>query len=571
MSLFAKNVPMSQSQPIDIAIIVPKEDELRALELAFDSDFIKSDGKLPSGKFYYLLDAFIFNPIFRSNISIAVVFMNDQTNSITSKITEQVLQQFNPSILFLIGTSAGQEGKVAIGSVVVSSLIVDAQEWRIGKDISARIKHHEPPEAISRDVGRFIGSILSRQDWHKKLLTMADKLCKGDNAAKKIWSDPPFVHLKAIGSSNYLHLKPKVLKTLWGLDDRILCIDMESGGFGDVCKTSLQQRQWLVIRGISDYGTPESKKETYRVLSAFSASTFLRMFIESGLVECHPNSLRVPESNKSELSPENFYTHFSIRTTLVNEIKKKLGIDLSKIDLGNSLSLADFESFCITRGAKKVDVQKSLSKIREEYFTVKYKDYTYEEDLRGLIPHWEDEVKAILRRFSADLTSNVVLDVGVGNGLEIPYLFNKATNLIALDVSLEMLEEIKCNFSKVRTVHNAAEKMTDIDTESIDIYVSLRTYQSSLFDIPEALREAQRVLKQRGLLIISIANGFVDQESGKKKIVRGLLTPGSDKIVDINTPRKISNQVYDILNDFGFKLTGYSFVKTDIYIWGIKP
>jgi len=561
---------MHQSQPIDIVILVPKEDELRALEWAFDSDFSKSDGKLSGGKLYYLLETSIPGPHGKSNISIAVVFINDQGNSITSTITEQVLQQLDPCILFLIGTAAGRTGRVAIGSVVVSSLIVDAQEWRIDEDTNPRTRHHEPPEEIRTDVGRFIGKTLSRKDWHKQLLGMPVTLCDQDNAAKEIWTDVPNAQVKLIASSNYLHLKPEFLNRVWDIDDRIRCIDMESGGFGNACRTSAQ-RQWLVIRGISDYGTPDSKKEMYRVPSAVSASIFLRMFIENGLVECHPHWLRVPESDKSELSSENFYAHFSVRTTLVNGIEERLGIDLSKIDLGRSLSLADFQALCLARGAERLDVQKVLSKIREDYFTVKYKDYTYENDLRGLIPHWEDEVKAILKSFSVNLATSVVLDVGAGNGLEIPYLFNETLDLIALDVSLQMLEAVKREFPKFRTVHNTAEDMPDIDTESIDVYISLRTYQSSLFDIPAALREAQRVLKPRGILIISIANGFVDWEGDRKKVVRGLLIPGSSQIVDRSTPRKIADQVVDKLTDFGFESIGYSSAKTDIYIWGQKP
>ena len=63
-------------------------------------------------------------------------------------------------------------------------------------------------------------------------------LCDQDNAAKEIWPDVPNAQVKFVGSSNYLHLKPEFLNKLWDIDDRIQCIDMESGGFGNACRTS---------------------------------------------------------------------------------------------------------------------------------------------------------------------------------------------------------------------------------------------------------------------------------------------------------------------------------------------
>ena len=66
-----------------------------------------------------------------------------------------------------------------------------------------------------------------------------------------------------------------------------------------VCKQ--YKSPWLVVRGISDYGTKSSKKGVYRIISSLTAATFLQMFIDHGLVECFPFTIRVPESEKLEL------------------------------------------------------------------------------------------------------------------------------------------------------------------------------------------------------------------------------------------------------------------------------
>ena len=125
--------------------------------------------------------------------------------------------------------------------------------------------------------------------------------------------------------------------------------------------------------------------------------------------------------------------------TLKNRINEKLGIDLSKRDLGRSLSLADYETLCISPG---IDIKKArnvLFKMREDYFTHKYIDYTYQNDLRGLIPTWANEVKNIIGGFSIDADSCTVVDVGVSNGLELPYLFPDFKKVMSVDVSKMIL------------------------------------------------------------------------------------------------------------------------------------
>jgi nucleoside phosphorylase len=506
---------MSLTNKVDVAILVPKEDELRAVEWAFESNFAKSDGKLIGGKGYYLLN--LNNEISgrKSTFVIAVVFVNDQGNSMASNITEQVLLQLDPTILVLTGTAAGRQGKVAIGGVVASSLVIDAQEWRIeDSNATPRARQHEPPEDIRTDIERFIGKNNVLQEWYSRLLQLPDEVVGEQGIVAELWPQRPVARMGLIGSSNYLHLNLNYLDRLWGLDDRLCCVDMESAGFGSACR-GLIQKQWLIVRGISDIATLESKKASYRVASAASAALLLRMFLEKGLVEGHPNWLRVPEAEKTELSSDNFYSQVSIKANLVKGLREKLGVDLADIDLGRSLLLSDFESLCVARGAERKSVQGVLAEIREKSFTTKYRNYSYDNDLRGLLPNWTEEISKILDSFSIDLKASVVLNVGAGNGLEIHALFEDAQEVIAVDISQAMLDEAKLHNPSIRTICNPAEDMEDVNTESIDLYISLRTYQSSLFDMAAGLREAQRVLKRHGLLVISIANGFVDLENGE--------------------------------------------------------
>jgi len=551
---------------VDVAIIVPKEDELRAVEQAFGTKFVESKGALRGGKLYYTFRQRLKTETGSSDVSVAVVFMNDQGNSIANDVANDVLSELDPPLIFLTGTAAGRPGKVNIGSVVASSLIMDAQEWRLEEAANPRIRHHEPPEKIRADVTRFIGQ-MPESDWRDKLFGVLEALYRQTEPPKELLTKPPEAHFGIIASSNYLIVNPQLLETLWKNDDRIRCIDMESGGFGLACKKSVQ-RQWLVVRGISDYGTPASKKDLYRVAAAASAAVFLQTFMEEGLRECQPNWLRPPESEKTELPEDSIYVKFDVITTFKQRIKDCLGIDLWRYDLGGSLNLADLESLCVAKGAERTKAHDTLSQIREDYFTTKYIDYTYENDLRGLIPRWANEIKEILAGFSVDLAASTVLDVGIGNGVEAPYLFADVGELIGVDISKRMLEKAKKLFPSMKTVQNPAEDLRDIKTGSVDVYISLRTYQSSLFDMPSALREAQRILKSKGIIIVSIANGFVIVEDSEKKIIRGLLVPGTRKVVDKSTPLQLGNQIYNRLNDLGFENVNLTAGKTDIYVSG---
>lgn len=559
---------MIPKDSVDVAIIIPKEDEFRALEWAFGTQFKQSSGKLIGGKPYFRFKHKLFTSEGTGEISIAVVLINDQGNSIASSVTEQVFTHLNPILIFLIGTAAGREGKVKIGDVVVSELVFDIQEWKIEKKETPRSKQHIPSDRILYDVSRFIGKDSSTKGWLEKLQSAPKGLYSNKIIPKKFWSERPDVHLKLVASGNSLQLNPDKLKLVWDLDDRIRCYEMEGAGFAMVCKQ--YKAPWLVIRGISDYGYLESKKEEHRVAASLAVATFLRMFIEHGLIECFPYSIRVPESEKSELSDKNFYTHFDILTALKMGIKDKLGFDLSGVDFGRSLSLADFEAICVSQGANIKDSRDVLSEIRETYFTKKYLDYTYQNDLRGLIPGWATEVRDIISSFSIDIGSCTILDVGIGNGLEAPYLFPNFKKFIGLDVSKAMLKQAKKIFPALEIIHNSAEDMDAIETASVDMYISLRTYQSSLFDMNLAIREGNRVLRHRGVFIVSIANGFVDIENSKRQVIRGLLIPGTRRVVDKSAPRKLADRVIEKLTDLGFESIGYSLLKTDIYVWGQK-
>lgn len=277
---------------VDIAIIIPKGDELVAAEWVFGATFQKSDGKIGDVKKpYYRLN--FKTDASEEEISIAFICMYDQGNTIATGVTDKVIAQLTPSLLFLLGTARGRRGKVGIGSVIVSAFVWDVSEWRIGKQARPRPRQRYSEDAIGIAATGFIDKSLP-SNWDEELFSIPLKLYKGAKPPTNILNRPRKVHLLPIASANTLQMDPRALSKIWDLDENIAGIEMEAGGFGSACGPA---RRWLVIKGASDYGTRASKKPVYRTVSAASAALFLREFIRRGLSECHPRlaGAREPE------------------------------------------------------------------------------------------------------------------------------------------------------------------------------------------------------------------------------------------------------------------------------------
>lgn len=110
-----------------------------------------------------------------------------------------------------------------------------------------------------------------------------------------------------------------------------------------------------------------------------------------------------------------------------------------------------------------------------------------------------------------------------------------------------------------------AENLTRVDAISQDLYISLRTYQSTLFDIEEALFEAYRVLRPGGVCVISIPYIFYVE----KKIMKGLIRPGT-KELDIDLPYVLSDRIRRGMNRLDFDPVGIHTGQFEIYTYGQK-
>ena len=92
------------------------------------------------------------------------------------------------------------------------------------------------------------------------------------------------------------------------------------------------------------------------------------------------------------------------------------------------------------------------------------------------------------------------------------------------------------------------------------------TYQSTYFNIDKALIEAYRVLKKDGIIILSIACGFMKE---KHVYIDGLIDPQSG-LIDRNRPYDLVEIIRKKLISFDFISLGIQTTPSEIFIYARK-
>ena len=140
---------------------------------------------------------------------------------------------------------------------------------------------------------------------------------------------------------------------------------------------------------------------------------------------------------------------------------------------------------------------------------------------------WKESFISIYNRYCVRPISTInILNVGVGNGQEAIILFSNCAYVTFVDLAQVGLENIKEKSPLSKTIVANADDLSSIPDNYYDLYVSLRTFNSSFFDIKKAISEAHRVLKPNATIIVSVANGFLC--SNKHCIIPGLIIPGTE-------------------------------------------
>ncbi len=270
----------------------------------------------------------------------------------------------------------------------------------------------------------------------------------------------------------------------------------------------------------------------------------------------------------AHLSEESLYVRMQI-PQIMHDYLVRSGLPVDEdFPVGVDLTTSDISNICHTNylsaEQSAVDIDNLVQEARAEAFDKKYADRTYEDDGRGLGDHWKNSVRSILVQMGvSDFPKRRVLVVGIGNGLEGEELYTNSEKLIAVDIGERSLKRAARILPRAEMVQAPAEGLVGIANSSQDVYISLRTYQSTYFDRSAAVREAYRVVRQGGVVLISVANGFLEQGS----LIPGLLIPGTS-VVDRDLGFTIANQIRTRMSLLQFEEIGMRTSLDEVYVYG---
>lgn len=226
-----------------------------------------------------------------------------------------------------------------------------------------------------------------------------------------------------------------------------------------------------------------------------------------------------------------YYSENRISNMVIEALKSK-GFFVSLDELNaNKRGSAVASLICNKYKTKYEEAFSTVQNAISEAFNSKYGTYTYLDDARSLDPDWKESFISFYKRSSAvPLPTNNILNVGVGNGHEAMILFSNCVYVTFVDIAQGGLEQIREKNPSSKIIVSNADDLSSITDNQYDLYVSLRTFNSSFFDIKRAISEAHRVLKPNAIIIVSVANGFLC--SNQHCIIPGLIIPGTE-FVDI--------------------------------------
>ena len=268
--------------------------------------------------------------------------------------------------------------------------------------------------------------------------------------------------------------------------------------------------------------------------------------------------------SKQAIKYSPYYSEHRISNLIIEKLQLK-GFCVSKEELNeNKQKYALASLLCQKYGIGYSESLVIVCNAISEAFDSKYGIYSYSYDARSLDASWQENFMSFYKKSSSNPLSTMnILNVGVGSGYEATVLFSNCQCVTYVDIAQTGLEKIKELIPLSRVIVSSADVLSSIADNSYDLYVSLRTYNSSFFNINEAILEAHRVLKPNAVIVISVANGFLCPE--RHCVIPGLIISGTE-IVDIYRGMDTIKLIYSEFIQSGFKNIQIWPTNTEIYI-----
>lgn len=272
----AKEIPKS-IHPIDVLVITPLVKEQIPALVAFGIDHKVDPERNIDGRRIFF--AKVDRPDGPLNIALAAIA---RPRNVPAAIgTLDLIAALAPSeAVIMAGIGGGLETKVKLGDIAYGSMVIDIAGGREEVDgTKPRPEPFRPPIPIARHLDYFMPEA---GPWRKSKIELSQ------NLRELGFLIPPEETLEAaelkdeegiIVAGEKLMADGK-LQDYLKHDQRIISCDMEGSGFAQACH---DRKQWLIFRGISDYGDPDKTNE-WQAFAAGAASLTVREFLTTQFV-----------------------------------------------------------------------------------------------------------------------------------------------------------------------------------------------------------------------------------------------------------------------------------------------
>lgn len=253
---------------------------------------------------------------------------------------------------------------------------------------------------------------------------------------------------------------------------------------------------------------------------------------------------------------------------IVSEYLKEKGYCIErKLPDNWNLNFDYLSVYCYSIEKDKKKLQDIMNNALGYAYDKKYVSRDYKWDVRGEYNQWTVAFNNILQELNiGSLNYLRTLVVGIGNGHEGKYLYSDIEDLTIVDIAPKSLEKAKEVLHPKNAFVMNAQDLYEIESSSMEAYISLMTYQSTYFDIDKALVEAYRVLKSDGIIILSVACGFMKKAH---VYIDGIINPQNGS-VDRNRPYDIIDIIRRKLISFNYVSLGIRTTPSEIYIYARK-
>lgn len=280
---------------IDVGIITILPDvELRAVQRAFE--ILDTEPNQVGNRKYWFTKISSKD----STLNIAITVAGKQGNEISKTVTKNLIESCNPDFVMLIGTAAGVKGEVSMGDVVVSESVYYSEPGKVREDGTKRPEGDiEYTYALAGDVEILFLRKNVLEDWHGAF-HKAERKLEPEGLPKPPRILQPELHKGMIASGEETLADGRLKRMQDTIHGNIRAGEKEGWGFARAAKE--ENKEWLVIRGIMDYGDGETKegpnKDQYRHSAANAAATCALTFLKSGY------SPLTKEANYVAVAPE---------------------------------------------------------------------------------------------------------------------------------------------------------------------------------------------------------------------------------------------------------------------------